>query len=155
VKTEIERKFLVLNDDWRPTVSRILSLRDGLIAASDGRKVRVRICGEAATLTVKGERIGFSRPEFEYEIPLQEVEFLMQICAATRIEKERSYVPYRGATWQVDRYTFPFEIVIAEIELPREDASFELPPWIGEEVTGQMAYRKATLLSTWRIENRK
>jgi hypothetical protein len=43
---EIERKFLVANDDWRRSAARSVSIRDGLIAGYQGRKVRVRISGE-------------------------------------------------------------------------------------------------------------
>jgi CYTH domain-containing protein len=66
---EIERKFLVTNDAWRLSAVGSVSIRDGLIASYEGRKVRVRIAGDTATLAVKGPRTGITRPEFEYEIP--------------------------------------------------------------------------------------
>jgi adenylate cyclase len=53
---EIERKFLVANDDWRRSADRSVSIRDGLIAAYQGRKVRVRIFGDVATVAIKGPR---------------------------------------------------------------------------------------------------
>ena len=64
---EIERKFLVANDDWRQSAVRSVSIRDGLIAAYQGRKVRVRISGNTATVAIKGPRTGIVRPEFEYK----------------------------------------------------------------------------------------
>jgi CYTH domain-containing protein len=51
---EIERKFLVSSDDWKKLVTHSVRIRDGLIAASYGQKVRVRIAGHKATITVKG-----------------------------------------------------------------------------------------------------
>ena len=50
---EIERKFLVANDGWRASVTGIEKLRDGLVGAMDGAKVRVRIGQNNASLTVK------------------------------------------------------------------------------------------------------
>ena len=38
-------------------------------------------------------------------------------------------------------------LVIAEIELVSEDAAVELPPWLGDEVTGDRRYYAA---SVWR-----
>jgi CYTH domain-containing protein len=52
---EIERKFLVVNDEWRQLAVRSVRLRDGLIAAYKDRKVRVRIAGDdIATVAIKG-----------------------------------------------------------------------------------------------------
>ena len=47
---EIERKFLVTNDDWKQSVTRSARITDGLIASSNGRKVRVRIENNRATV---------------------------------------------------------------------------------------------------------
>jgi len=67
---EIERKFLVKHDGWKSHCVRSVRIRDGLLASSNGCKVRVRISDTRATLAVKGPEVGISRPEFEYEIPL-------------------------------------------------------------------------------------
>ena len=63
--TEIERKFLVANDEWRQSAVRSVSIGDGLIAVYNDRKVRVRLSGDIATIAIKGRRIGIVRPEFE------------------------------------------------------------------------------------------
>src|SRR5262249_2978715 len=61
---EIERKFLVSNDDWRRLAVRRVRLRDGLIAAFKDRKVRVRVAGDdIATVAIKGPRIGIAQAE--------------------------------------------------------------------------------------------
>ena len=71
---EIERKFLVANNEWKQSAVRSVNIRDGLIAIYKDRKVRVRISGDIATIAVKGPRIGIERPEFEYEIPMADAE---------------------------------------------------------------------------------
>jgi CYTH domain-containing protein len=78
---EIERKFLVANDEWRQSAVRSVSIRDGLIAAYMDRKVRVRISGDIATVAIKGPRTGTVRAEFEYEIPIADAErMLSTLC---------------------------------------------------------------------------
>jgi adenylate cyclase len=144
---EIERKFLVANDDWRQSVVRSVSIRDGLIAAYQGRKVRVRISGDIATVAIKGPRTGIVRPEFEYEIPIADAErMLSTICRDDTLEKRRFFVEDARATWHVDVYGGILQgVVIAEIELNHEAQELILPRWIGKEVTGDSFYRKINM----------
>ena len=79
---EIERKFLVANEEWRQSAVRSVSIRDGLIAVYKDRKVRVRIAGDVATFAIKGPRIGIVRPEFEYEIPMADAERILSNSAS-------------------------------------------------------------------------
>ena len=45
-----------------------------------------------------------------------------------------------------DCYTVAFQcLVVAEIELKDENETFPIPPFIGEEVTGNVAYYNSTL----------
>lgn len=67
---EIERKFLLANDDWKPLVTKSVVLKQGYLNSVKERTVRVRIAGEQAFLTIKGPVTGVSRAEYEYEIPL-------------------------------------------------------------------------------------
>ena len=58
----------------------------------------------------------------------------------------RRYVPHAGVTWEINVYEGLLEgIVIAEVELDREDRQLELPSWVGEEVTGDERYSKASM----------
>ncbi|SFI69553.1 CYTH domain-containing protein [Albimonas pacifica] len=144
---EIERKFLVADAGWRQAVSTSLRLRDGLLASVDGRKVRVRCLEDRAFLTVKGPREGISRDEFEYEIPLADGLAMLDHCQGATLEKTRHLVPFAGFEWSVDEYAPPLDgVILAEIELPAEDAVFARPPWLGREVTGRDEYRKITML---------
>ncbi|MGA0616129.1 CYTH domain-containing protein [Paracoccus sp. KR1-242] len=145
---EIERKFLVANDLWRAQVLRKVNLRDGLVAVEDGRKVRIRFYDDRATLTVKGKRIGISRDEFEYEIPANDARIMLeQHCDSAILEKTRHHLMADGQEWVVDEYHGLLEgVVLAEIELPSEDAAISSPPWLGEEVTGNDDYRKTSMV---------
>jgi CYTH domain-containing protein len=145
---EIERKFLVTNDEWRQLVVRSVRLRDGLIAAYKDRKVRLRIAGdELATVAIKGPRIGIAQAEFEYEIPIADAErMLSTVCQDDTLEKERFFVGDAGGTWHVDVYSGILEgIVIAEIELKHESQELILPRWVGKEVTGDPFFKKINM----------
>jgi adenylate cyclase len=145
---EIERKFLVASDEWKQSAVGSVKLRDGLIAASKDRKVRVRIAGnEIATIAIKGPRIGLAQAEFEYEIPLADAErMLSTLCQDDHLEKERFFVEDAGGTWQVDVYSGILQgVVIAEIELKNESQELILPRWIGKEVTGDSFFKKINM----------
>ena len=146
---EIERKFLVRDDSWRVQVNHQQEIRDGLIAVANGRKVRVRICDERATLTVKSKTAGLANAEFEYEIPLSDAEEMMaHHCLRSNLTKTRYYVPYGDHTWQVDVYKGILAgVVLAEVELPSETTELALPPWVGREVTGDPAYKKLNMVN--------
>jgi CYTH domain-containing protein len=141
---EIERKFLVVNDSWRAAVIDSDLIRDGLISESDSAKVRVRLGRKGAWLTVKSSRSGPSRLEFEYEIPRFDAEVMLQrLCDQAIFAKTRHKVEHAGNIWLVDVYSGQLSgIVLAEIELQSEDEFFELPDWIGQEVTCNPRFHK-------------
>jgi len=145
---EIERKFLVVSDDWRLTCIRQARLRDGLIARVDGRKVRVRIADDRAFLTVKGARTGIARDEFEYPIPLSDAERLLaDHCDGNVLSKTRHYVREDDFIFEVDVYDGLLAgITIAEAELEFAEQAFPRPAWLGEEVTGRPEFKKLFLL---------
>lgn len=151
---EIERKFLVRNDEWRKDVSRKVRLRDGLVAFVEGRKVRVRFYDDRATLTVKGPRNGLSRDEFEYDIPKSDgLTLLEKHCSGEVVEKTRHHLDLGGFEWVIDEYQGLLSgVVLAEIELPSEDAEFARPHWLGREVTGMSKYRKINMIKARRRE---
>jgi adenylate cyclase len=144
---EIERKFLVTGDAWRQgTGTRV---RQGYISSDARHSVRVRATPAGAFLTVKGASRGATRSEFEYEIPLEDAEELLEsICVKPLIEKVRYRIAHRGLTWEVDEFLGENRgLVIAEIELEREDEEFDRPDWIGEEVTGDPRYYNVNLVA--------
>ena len=144
---EIERKFLLANDGWKAGVVRSEFLRDGLLARFGGGKVRIRRGEDRAWITVKGLRTGTGRAEFEYGIPLRDVDELLSFCVLPHIEKVRHTVPHGGLRWSVDIHQGPLAgIEFAEVELEHPEQPIEIPPWAGEEVTHDPRYRKAALL---------
>jgi adenylate cyclase len=143
---EIERKFLVTGDDWRDSPAVYYS--QGYLSRAKERTVRVRIAGDQAFLTVKGVSNGASRVEFEYAIPLEDGREMLALCEQPLIEKYRRKLPYAGYVWEVDEFLGDnLGLVIAEIELPSENAQFEKPSWIGEEVTSDPRYFNSALIS--------
>lgn len=145
---EIERKFLIANDGWKPSVSRSTRLRDGILAFYDGRKIRIRFYDDKATLTVKGPRKGLSRDEFEYEIPASDGLILLERhCKGDVIEKTRHQIIAGELVWEVDQYHGLLDgALFAEVELTSEDVALDLPDWVGKEVTGMEKYRQANMV---------
>ena len=142
---EIERKFRV-RAGWRPDGAGE-EIAQGYLCSVPERTVRVRIKGEKGYLTVKGRNAGIRRAEYEYEIPLADAEAMLALCEHPLIEKRRYLVPYEGYTWEVDVFAGANEgLVVAEIELPAEDAAFAKPDWVGAEVSGDARYYNASLI---------
>ncbi|MDL2222898.1 CYTH domain-containing protein [Bacteroidales bacterium OttesenSCG-928-M11] len=144
---EIERKFLV-KGDFKPFVTKKERIVQAYICSSKDRTVRVRIKGESAYLTIKGDTNGngFSRLEFEYSIPISDAESLLKIALPGLIEKERNYIPFGKHVYEVDVFYGKYEgLIVAELELESESEVFEKPDWLGEEVTGQEKYYNAYL----------
>ena len=148
MKVEIERKFLVAHDGWRSSVTGTRHLRDGLLASFGSGKIRVRIDGEKASITVKGPREGITRVELEYAIPKADAEHMLAaFCGENLIEKTRYLVPHGEHLWEVDVYEGQLNgVVHAEVEVENADTTLDVPDWIGEEVTGQPEHSKRALL---------
>ena len=111
--------------------------------------VRVRRAGTQAYITIKGQgERGLARPEYEYEIPVEEVEELLQsLCRRPLIEKIRHEVAYAGHLWHVDEFRGENEgLVLAEVELDHPAEEVALPLWVGEEVTSNPRYRNSALV---------
>jgi adenylate cyclase len=146
---EIEQKFLVASEAWKDAVASSERIVDGLLATSKGRKVRVRLYGERATLTIKTRKKGRTRLEFEYEVPRADAEQLLRTeCGASVLAKVRHYVPFEGFTWEVDVYEAPLDgVILAEVELDTAEQEAPRPPWIGREVTNDPAFRKQNLFA--------
>ena len=145
---EIERKFLVKGDAWR-SLAEGVSYRQGYLNSQKERTVRIRTVGEKAYLTVKGPTRGVTRTEFEYEIPYEDcLAMLEELAEKPIIEKKRYRIPAGSYVWEVDEFFGVNEgLPFAEIELPSEDAVFEKPDWIGEEVSGDPRYFNSSLVA--------
>ncbi|TCS05372.1 CYTH domain-containing protein [Rhizobium sp. BK418] len=144
---EIERKFLVINDDWRPAVHSTVHIADHLIAQFDGGKMRIRFCRRSSTLTIKGARRGVMRSE--YHIPLSDTDaeaIIGEFSDGPALEKQRHEVDVHGLCWQVDEYQGPLRgLVTADVELPDPDFPVAIPDWAGPEITGDMTFASRRL----------
>ena len=144
---EIERKFLI-DLEKIGSLEDGTAIRQGYIATADKTVVRVRLAGERAYLTLKGENVGVTRTEFEYEIPADDAqEIITVLCNGPVVEKTRYLIVNAGHTWEVDIFHGDNDgLVVAEIELSSEDEAFELPHWATKEVSGDVSYYNSSLL---------
>jgi len=136
--TEIERKFLVINDQWQQQVDRSSHMMQGYLSRGAERSVRVRATGGGkAFLNIKSSANGITRSEYEYEIPLTDAnEILDKIAIKPVIDKVRNFVIQGKHTWEIDVFEGDNKgLIVAEIELESEDEFFEKPAWLGIEVS--------------------
>lgn len=148
---EIERKFLVERN------TELAVLLEGLVGtrmaqaylAKGAVVVRTRVAGERAWLTLKSaplDREGRVCNEWEYEIPLAEAQAMMSQPGAYGLEKIRYEVNHQGKTYEVDEYLGSLSgLFTAEVELDDAQEVLQLPDWVGEEVTGQLAWSNEAL----------
>ena len=145
---EIERKFLLKNDAWRATVQRRASMSQGYLASSGRVSVRVRVAGDDAWLNIKAGGLVASRHEYEYAVPVAEARELLKLAEGPLIEKTRHFVEHAGKTWEIDEFHGENAgLVVAELELEREDEPFARPAWVGKEVTDLERYYNVRLVT--------
>jgi len=145
---EIERKFLLTGEGWRALTERRQRMTQGYIAASDHVSVRVRVAGDVAWLNIKSGGLVASRLEYEYAVPVADARELLAVAVGPLVEKTRHLVPYGGMTWEVDEFHGDNSgLVVAELELDREDQAFARPPWAGAEVTHLPRYYNVSLVN--------
>lgn len=153
---EIERKFLVNKhlETLLPTLGTGVSIRQGYLNMASNTTVRVRLIDQQAFLTIKGEREGIRRPEFEYEIPKEDGEELLLLCQNRLVEKIRYTLAINNIVWELDVFkALNLGLIIAEVELEDEAQFIPLPDWVGEEVSEDPRYFNGYLadtpFSTW------
>jgi adenylate cyclase len=144
---EIERKYLVLQEKWDNLVKpEGLFFRQGYLLTDPKKTIRIRLTQNAGYLTIKGLSVGASRPEFEYEIPKDEAKELLDNFAVAELAKIRYKITFANKVWEIDEFLGNnLGLIIAEIELNDEDEKFNLPDFIGEEVTGDEKYYNSSL----------
>lgn len=152
---EIERRFLLKNEDWRQTAGTPQTLQQGYLSIEKERTIRVRIIGSRAWLTLKGYISDISRSEFEYEIPLEHAQTIMDTMCPFKMQKHRYQTEFEGSIFEIDEYFGEnAPLIVAEIELPAEDTPFAKPDWLGEEITSDGRFTNAYLskhpYSSWK-----
>ena len=153
---EIERKFLVVGDDWRKG-AKATPIAQGYIHKSKELVLRARTKGDKGFLTIKADQGGISRLEFEYQIPSEDVTAMFEsLCADPPLEKTRWVVEVDGMTWEIDEFHGVNDgLIMAEIELDSADQEFQRPAWAGPEVSDDSRFFNAYIaenpFSTWGV----
>ncbi|WP_153800133.1 CYTH domain-containing protein [Foetidibacter luteolus] len=144
---EIERRYLVDHYRWQQLSKPEGQLyRQGYLLTDPNKAIRVRITPTKGFLTIKGLSIGATRPEYEYEIPVDEAKELIDNFSATELSKIRYKLEVDNKVWEVDEFLGNNTgLIIAEIELTSEDEQFYVPVWVGKEVTGEEKYYNSNL----------
>ena len=143
---EIERRFLIKNDNWKEFISKKMSIEQGYLSRSlDDWIIRIRFTGKDFKIALKKHIEGFTNFEFEYSIPKKDGEIIMSNISNT-IKKERFFLEVEKRSWIIDCFkenNSPLEI--AEIELSREEEDLSLPSFISKEITGLVHYSNFSL----------
>lgn len=144
---EIERKFLVLNESFKELAFAKEEISQGYLSDIPERIVRVRILGSKGYITVKTRNVGFLRSEWEYEIPADEAREMLEEAAIRVLSKTRYFFHATdGLVWEIDCFHGHLEgLIIAEVELDKEDSAFVIPSFVGVEVTGDPRYYNSNL----------
>ncbi|MDE6393708.1 MAG: CYTH domain-containing protein [Duncaniella sp.] len=144
---EIERKFLVKDNSFTKMTTVSCDIRQTYLSDRPEATVRLRVRGDRAYITVKGKNSGAVRDEWEYEIPVTDAEEMAhRLAGGWSIDKTRHLVPYGGRVWEVDVFRGRHDgLILAEVELDDAGVEVELPPFVGQEVTGDAAYYNSNL----------
>ncbi|MFC3751338.1 CYTH domain-containing protein [Aquamicrobium ahrensii] len=144
---EVERKFLVMDGDWRERAEARIAIVQFYLAITAERSVRVRISdGSKARLTLKFGSDLSARDEFEYDIPLADAREMRAFALGKIIVKTRHHVRHGGYLYEVDVFSGAHEgLVVAELETPDKVDDAALPDWLGREITGDIRYSNASL----------
>ena len=143
---EIERRFLIKNDNWKEFVTNRIFIEQGYLSKNlDDWIIRIRFTGEDFKIALKKHIESFTNFEFEYSIPQKDGETIMSNLSNT-IKKERFFVEVEKKSWIIDCFkenNYPLEI--AEIELSKEEEDLKLPSFISKEITGLLHYSNFSL----------
>lgn len=145
---EIERKFLVHSKEWEKVKPIHFDvIKQGYLFKSKEKTIRIRTKGDKGFITIKGETKGITRSEFEYSIPFEEANELLENMCNKFIFKRRYTFPHGKHVWEIDEFISPKKgLILAEIELSDPNEKFESPNWLDIEVSDDPAYFNANML---------
>ena len=152
---ETEHKYLINHELWQQIIpNKSVQIKQAYLLTDPNKTIRIRTAGNAGFITIKGKTIGASRPEFEYEIPIEEANQLIESFCSELIEKTRYYVVHENKTWEVDVFEgMNTGLIIAEIELVDEHEEYTKPNWVTQNVTDDRRYANSNLslkpFTTW------
>ena len=134
---EIERRFLVKNDEWKEFITKKTFIEQGYLSYKlDDWIIRIRFNGENFKIALKKHIRNFTNFEFEYLIPESDGEKIMSNLSNT-IKKERYLLEVNKKNWIIDCFKEKnFPLKVAEIELSNEKEKLRIPSFISREITG-------------------
>ena len=157
---EIERRFLVENEDWKSQVILSEDFSQAYLNSSIGEwATRVRLIdNKKAYITLKSSLNRLTNYEFEYSIPTKDAIELIKL-AKYKITKTRYQLKINKKNWVIDLFDGSNSpLKIAEIELNYESEQIEVPSWCGQEITGIKSLSNASLakkpISELSVKNR-
>ena len=144
---EIERRFLVKNEDWKSQALLSENFNQAYLNSNlDEWIIRVRVIDKNQSyITLKSSLNGFVNNEFEYSIPIKDGIELLHL-SKYKITKTRYQLKINKKNWVVDLFDGSnFSLKIAEIELNSESEEIQIPSWCGQEITGIKSLSNASL----------
>jgi len=145
---EIERRFLIKNNNWEKLINRKSDIIQGYLSSYlDRWIIRIRSEDNLFKLTLKKHIIKSKNFEFEYDIPKKEGDMILSEIK-NPIIKERFYLLCNEKEWIIDRFkgeNFPLQI--AEVELQTIDEQINLPDFLSTEITGLKKFSNFELSS--------
>ena len=147
---EIERRFLIKNEDWKSEVILSEDFSQAYLSSSvDEWSTRVRIIdNNQSYITLKSSFNGLINHEFEYSIPCKDATELFAL-SRYKITKTRYQIKINNKDWIVDSFDgLNSSLKIAEIELNSESEEIKIPSWCGKEITGMKSLSNASLAKT-------
>ena len=146
---EIEHKYIVTGKEFIDMATESHNIKQGYLCKDKERTIRIRIMDTTAFVTIKGETHGDTRAEYEYPLPLDDAMSMMDsLCINPIIEKTRYIVPFKGNNWEVDMFKgFLDGLILAEIEIPSSEYKYDIPPFVGKNVTNDARYYNSNLVN--------
>ena len=143
---EIERRFLIKNDQWKEFITNKTFIEQGYLSYDlEDWIIRIRFNGKNFKIALKKHIKNFTNYEFEYSIPKSEGKKIMATLTNT-IKKERFFLEVDQKNWIIDCFkgkNSPLEI--AEIEINEEKEAVILPSFLSKEITGLKVFTNLSL----------
>jgi CHAD domain-containing protein/CYTH domain-containing protein len=147
---ETERKFLLRQLPETAQEVPVVEIEQGWLPGTRvvERWRKVRASGEPICYRTVKSGQGLTRVELEEKTSRELFEHIWPLTEGRRVVKRRRRIPAEGVTWEIDEF-LDRELVLAEVELPSEEAMVEVPEWLKpyvvREVTGDPEYSNRKL----------
>jgi len=157
---EIERRFLIKNDQWKKFITHKTLIEQGYLSYDlKDWIIRIRFNGKNFKIALKKHIKNFTNYEFEYLIPSEDGEKIISNLNKT-IKKERFFLKVNKRNWIIDCFKEKnYPLKIAEIELKEEKEEIIIPNFLSKEITGLRIFSNFSLtkypLSKWKNEDLK